>query len=462
VDRLTFRRGLPWAAALLLVVVVAVLVQRDDTGAARAAGSATAPAPAPAPAPASDSARSGFPTSAVAVGAAAKKLVGFWANGSWCWFQDPRAVRVVGQYDQTFVGWIGWDGAVTVGAFDPEFGVRTSTVIGHLFHDDHGSPAIFVEPDNRLTVFFSAHNGHTMYYRTTLRPEDITTWGPLQRVPARLGGDLGFTYPNPVSLSAENHRLYLFWRGATWSSDYATRAPDGSWTQAHPLISNPPQRPYVKVAGNGIDRIALAYTNGHPRNLTTSIYYAGYRGGWLRHADGRKIARMGSGPIAPQQGDLIYDGPSHHASGWVWDVALSPSGGPVVVYATFGSLVNHKYWYATWTGQRWVSHFMTYGGPSISPRTIEKEYSGGIQLDHQNPSIVYLSRKVNGLYQIERWVTGDGGASWSHSTVVRTPGQNAMRPILTRGSNGGPMTLLWLEGNYGSYSNYRTRIAYLK
>src|SRR5947209_6377031 len=146
-----------------------------------------------------------------------------WARGSWCWFADPRAVHVVGQYDQTFAGWIGWDGAITVGAIDPRFGVRRTRVIGHLYHDDHSSPAILVEPDKRLTVFYSAHNGNRMYYRTTLRPEDISAWGPVQHVSSPLLGGFGFTYPNPTILSGESNKLYLFWRGARWGIDYATR-----------------------------------------------------------------------------------------------------------------------------------------------------------------------------------------------------------------------------------------------
>ena len=35
-----------------------------------------------------------------------------WAQGSWSWFGDPRAVQVGGA---TFVGWIDWSGRVTVG-----------------------------------------------------------------------------------------------------------------------------------------------------------------------------------------------------------------------------------------------------------------------------------------------------------------------------------------------------------
>jgi hypothetical protein len=393
--------------------------------------------------------------------AASEPATSVWGNGSWCWFADPRAVRVGGQSGAVFVGWLSWTGAVTIGEFDPDLGTRETHVVGYLFHDDHSSPSIYVEPDQRLTVFFSAHNGSAMYERTSLQPDNITAWGPVERVPVQIPGDLGFTYPNPVSLSAESNRLYLFWRGAGWSQDYATRTAAGAWSPARPLITNPPQRPYLKVSSDGVGTIGLAFTDGHPRDVTTSIYYAEYRGGWLRHTGGRAIEQIGNGPIRPDQADLVYNGPAHGYSAWVWDVALGRADRPAIVYATFQNPADHAYWYAVWTGTRWVSHLITFAGPSISPGTIEQQYSGGIALDHANPSVVYLSRKVDGWFEIERWTTTNGGLDWSHTTVARDPGENDVRPVVTQGANGGPMSVLWLQGRYGSYTTYRTKIAYL-
>ena len=385
-----------------------------------------------------------------------------WGHGSWSWFGDPRAVYVAGQYREVFVAWLDWSGGVTVGAYDPQFGVRRKTVIGHLFHDDHSAPSIFVEPDDRLTVFWSAHNGSRMYYRSSLRPEDISGWGPLQHVPSNIQGSLGFTYPNPILLPAEDNKLYLFWRGADWSEDYATRTLDGRWSPPHRLLAVAGQRPYVKLDGNGRDRIAFAFTNGHPRNVLSSIYYAAYHAGSLWTAGGRSISRIDQEPIALSRADLVYNAQATHISAWVWDVALDSGGRPVIVYATFPSNQRHEYWYADWTGTRWVSHFLTIGGGTISPGGMEYEYSGGIALDHSNPSVVYLSRQVADGFEIERWTTTDGGARWRHKVVVAAGGTDNVRPVVPRGWDHGPMSLLWLHGNYGSYTEYRTSIEYLR
>jgi hypothetical protein len=382
-----------------------------------------------------------------------------WAHGGWSWFGDPRAVYVQSPQPATFVGWIGWNGDITVGEYSPDFGAMRSVVIGHEYHDDHSVPSILVEPNATLTAFWSGHNGKRMDYRTTLLPENISKWGPVSYIGASIRGINGFTYPNPMILSAEADSTYLFWRGANYSQDYETRTSAGVWSAAHELILQPGQRPYVKYDSNSTDTIAMAFTNGHPRNVLTSIYFAEYRDGWLRGADGRLVKRMGTGPIRPDQGDVVYDARKTRVPSWVWDVALGTTGHPVIVYATFPTHTRHEYWYAQWTGTRWVAHFMTNAGGSISPGGVEYEYSGGIALDHSDPGIVYLSREVKDGWDLEQWVTANGGRTFSHRVVVAADGLQNVRPVVPRG--GGPIQVLFLRGEYNTYTTYRTSIAFL-
>jgi hypothetical protein len=393
-------------------------------------------------------------------GPAHRPAITTWARGSWCWFGDPRSVEVGGRRGVTFAGWIDWRGRITVGEYSARSGKLRTHVIGRQAVDDHGSPSILVEPDRRLTVFWSGHSAPTMQYRTSGRPLEIGAWGPVHRIRSSLPGPKGFTYPNPELLRGEHDTLYLFWRGGDWSADYATRTAAGRWSAARRLIAVPHERPYVKIDSNGTDSLALAFTNGHPRGVVTSIYYTALRAGSLWTAGGRRIARVGAGPIAPQQADLVYDAWKTGVRAWVWDVAYD-NGRPVIVYATFPSARRHLYWYATWTGRRWVSHEIAVGGPTISPHTIERDYSAGLVLDHHNPSVVYLSRKVGGSFEIERWTTADRGSSWRYTTIARTPGADDVRPVVPRGAGGGPIELMWLRGHYRGYRRYRTSIAFL-
>jgi hypothetical protein len=384
-----------------------------------------------------------------------------WGRGSWNWFGDPRAVHVGGPTGPTFAGWIDWSGAITVGAFDPRFGALGEDVVGQAYHDDHSNPSLLEEPDGLLTVFWSAHNGAQLYYRTTLHPDDINSWTPLAQVHQDIAGRDGFTYPNPVMLPAEGDQLYLFFRGADWSVDFVRRSPTGAWTRSHVAVRAPGERPYLKVADNGRNAIALAFTDGHPRNTLASVYYAAYHDGSLWTASGQRIGRLGAPPIAPKRAQLVYNAHATGAPAWVWDVAFGRQSRPVIVYATYPRKRGAIYWYAVFNGRRWVSHRLTDGGGSISAGTIEYEYAGGITLDHANPSVVYASVQVHGGWEIQRWTTSDAGARWTHATVVGAGSTDNVRPVVPRGYDGGPMGLLWLRGPYGSYTTYRTSIAFL-
>src|SRR4051794_22937605 len=312
-------------------------------------------------------------------------------------------------------------------------------------------------PDGRIRVYYSAHNGSAMYYRTARAPEDITAWDAPRTMPTNMSGPYGFTYPNPIRLSAER-KTYLFWRGGNYNPTFATQ-PDGSqsWSAAANLVLVSGQRPYVKYAPKGGDTIGFAFTNAHPAALSDiNIYYAAYRGGSLYRADGTRIGPLGT-PISPSQASKVYDTAS---KAWVHDLAFDGNGRPVVVFAAFPTATDHRYMYARWTGTKWFTSEITPAGGSISLDGKEPYYSGGITLDHEDPSTVYLSRDVGGVFQVETWKTGDGGASWTKQDVSAPDTVNNLRPISPRGliPFSGDLSVVWVRGIYNSYVDYKTSI----
>jgi hypothetical protein len=376
-------------------------------------------------------------------------------SGGWSWFADPRALYVGGR---TVVGWLDRDRYVTIAAIQD--GALTRVRIAReQKEDDHGNPALLLRPDGRITAYYSDHNGPAMRYRTTSDAGDIRSWGPEQTLPDNTSGPKGFTYPNPVYLSAED-RTYLFWRGGNWGMAYASAGPDG-FSHARTMFARSGARPYTKVATNNRDEIYLAFTNGHPREVRTSIFFAVYRHGELFRADGSRIGSMNDLPLRPSQADHVYMADRHGGvRAWIHDVAMGSDGRPVVVYATFrNGGPSHRYEYARWNGHSWAIHKIVDAGRSIiAPASGERFYSGGVVLDHGDPRVVYASLKAAAHHQIARFVTTDHGATWKRKWITRNSSTDNVRPVVPRGLPAGKRAVVWMRGKYVFYTDFRTSI----
>src|SRR5690606_38706428 len=82
----------------------------------------------------------------------------FTTDGTWCWFQDPRALYYKGEKEQTYTGWITHDGKVQVASYNHATGEITQTTIKDNFQvDDHNNPTFFVRNDGRIMVSYSGH-----------------------------------------------------------------------------------------------------------------------------------------------------------------------------------------------------------------------------------------------------------------------------------------------------------------
>ncbi len=387
-------------------------------------------------------------------------------DGAWCWFQDPRAVHIHHRFRRTTATWVTRSGELQVGSYDHDTNdTVVFTVRRRWGADDHGSGSLLVLPDRRLMVFYAQHNGKGLYCRTTTQAEDIREWDEEVAVTT----DDRVTYSNPVYLRDEG-RMYLFWRGQDWKPTYATSSDGSTWSEPRTLIRDAARaghnvRPYFKIASDGTSAIDIVFTDGHPRDEpTNSVYHVRYERQELRASDGRVLGRLEDLPLSPRVASVVYEGRQQRVPAWVWDLALDRSGHPVVAYTRLPSIGDHRYHYARWTGQAWSDTQITPGGGWF-PRTPrwrrerEPHYSGGITLDHADPSAAYLSRQVDGRFEIERWATADGGHSWDRTPITSGSEEDNVRPVVPRGVGGQGDLVLWLQGRYVRYTKYDMRIA---
>lgn len=389
----------------------------------------------------------------------------FTGDGAWCWFQDPRALVLDGDRPRTVAQWMTRDGRLQVGAFDHGDGsVEIRTLEEAWDRDDHNVGAFAVGPDGRLTVFYARHNRPGLFCRTAVEPGSIDRWNDRVTVSA----SDRITYAHPVWLEDEQ-RFLVFWRGPTWKPTFAASRDGRTWSEPAVLLEDEGRsdrgiRPYLKAASDGRSTIHFAFTDGHPRDEpTNSVYYLQYRGGRFLRADGREVGSLETLPIRHRDSAVVHDGPATGVRAWVWDVAADREGRPVIAYTRLPGENDHRYAWARWTGDRWHDVEITPAGgwfPETPPGSREPEphYSGGIALDHADPSLVVVARPVGGTFELEAWRTGDGGDTWTSRPLTRDSQHLNVRPVVARGSADGSRRVLWMSGSYEHYTRYRTGI----
>lgn len=375
-------------------------------------------------------------------------------EGAWFWFPDPKAVYYEGKHKRTYFGWVSKAVSIRVGCYDHETKqITEATLREKLNPDSHSVPVLLVRPDGRLIAFYAKHyDKKATLYRVSKEPEDISSWGPEMEADTN-GGYSDFV--NVVQLTKEDNRIYLFRRG----DNFSVSSDAIHWAPARKLIQrwkeNRGHSPYLKVASNGQDTIHLAFTNAHPRELNNSVYYACYRNGTFYKADGSRIRDVESLPLNSAEADRVYDANRSGVTAWLWDIAITGSGDPVIAYVAYPEVDDHRYRYARWNGNRWEDHEVVRAGPGITQCKTEGYYSGGITIDHANPSIVYLSKCTKGVFEIERWVTADKGATWTSESVTSGSTKDNFRPMVPHGYRSGDVGLIWMYGDYMNFNGAR-------
>jgi len=384
-------------------------------------------------------------------------------DGAWCWFSDPRAVYHKGSRDRIYFGYINSRGDVVISARD----MKTKAVESFVLHeklqvDDHNVPAILFLPDGSLLTFYTEHNGRS-FMRRSKQPEDISAWEAEEVLPF----GTRITYAHPVMLKEEKNRIYLFWRGSDWRPTFSYSDNGGqTWAASQALIDGrgleKSHRPYLKVATDGSQRIDFAFTDGHPNaEAANSVYHMYYQNGHFYQSNGALLGTLNELPRKHAAIHKVYDATGTQARAWINDIALDKKNRPVLVYARFPSLTDHRYHYAAWNGKAWDDQQLCPAGGWM-PQTPEgkKEtegyYSGGLSLDHVHPGNVLLSRQVNGRFEIERWTKK--GRTWKIQALTKNSAQHNMRPYVVEKYKAGEPLVLWMGGHYEHYTRFNTRL----
>lgn len=403
----------------------------------------------------------------------------FMEEGGWCWYQDPRAIVHKGHLIIGSVQGTG-SGPALIGIYDLSRGKRLGSFVArdNFDRDDHNSPVFYPRPDGSVLAMYARHGREQVHYYRISDRQNYLEWGKEMRIeyPDFLGKKPdGVTYMNLFHMSAEG-KLYCFFRGLEFNPCLVTSADQGrTWEGATHFIRSEIKgrhRPYVRYAGNSVDRIHLSFTDAHPRNFGNSIYYALFRAGKFYKADGTFIKDLKlNGPLLPSQADLVFqgggqfDGGKHGLSAsnsaWTSSMVYDADGHPHIGYSYYLSNTDHRYRIASWDGSKWIDRQVAYAGKCLDDR--ESSYTGLITLDPVDPSVVFISTDVDptsgtdsgGQHEIYRAQVGgsDDVDSIEWDAVTQNSPVRNIRPVILR--DGDKRVVLWNRGDFVTFVNYQ-------
>ncbi len=398
-------------------------------------------------------------------------------DGAWCWFSDPRAIYTD---RRVITGWVKSNGTIEAALFDiSNQSIQTSDLYFRLEKDDHNNPAFVKTSEGNVLAMYTRHSLKDLFINELYSAgNDFSIRGPqlihpiskkeLEKFPRET-----ITYANPFLLEEEEDRIYCFgrWTGfkpnMMWSDDHGR-----TWTKSRVFITNypfdPGNRPYVKYYSDGKSRIHFVFTDGHPRiEPTNSVYHAYYEKGKFYKTDGSLIRDIENIPFEPGDASTIYRSNEEEGRSWIADIGQDDKGNPVVLYTKSPEETDHRYWYARFDGSKWLNYEICKSGkwfPQTQPGQTEREphYFGGLTIHPDNAKVVYLSRQVKGIFEIERWETPDFGKTWKHESVTENSEFDNVRPFIPRGLNANdPEVVLWMENQkYIHYTDFRSSIKY--
>lgn len=340
----------------------------------------------------------------------------------------------------------------------PAYSIYSYTGAG----DNHSAAAILRMADGKLLAAWCEHDTANLYTRVASAADSIISWNAFNAQTTH-----GLATADYPSLAEMDGHIYVFLRG--WKTSLGeTIANENPWFSKLPTplgatddfpsatkmitgITN--KRPYRMMRPFTANKLGFILSTDNPASSgDCSIYYVAFTasGGveGLELADGTSVTMGESLTNIPK----VYDSTIDSKKAWIRDII--PYGGhPALLYVIYDSLTGQglqSIHYARYTGSTWVKTKICDVGPSYLTGT--PIGNAGAVFDPENPDVVIISRSIDsGLtYQLWRYVTSDGGVTWSGSQITsETRGQGALDPVFLEGVSEPRLTY-----DYGTMTDY--------
>jgi hypothetical protein len=248
-----------------------------------------------------------------------------------------------------------------------------------------------------------------------------------------------------------------------------------TWSYAGKLLTQGDDRarPYLRYFSDG-DKIHFTTTEEHPRDYDNSIYHGYVEDGKLYNSFGALVdanlfdlSAAAPSDLTPVFSTGTLFGGTVMQRAWTIDTAIDSAGLPVTVFSARAQddAVDHRFFYSKFDGANWNTYEMAAAGSYLYSG--EKDYTGLVSIDPDNPNIVYISTDVDPrtgfnleYYEIFRGKTEDGGATWDWMSITFFSTVDNLRPLVPKW-NGEETALIWMRGNYFTYHDWDTEVVAL-
>jgi putative cell wall-binding protein len=394
-------------------------------------------------------------------------------NTTYIVFQGSSFDPYITAYDHTKATWL------------PTYKVGTN----HLARDDtHGAPALVIDGNGHLHVFFGGHANRDLYHARSSVPGSISAWLPQRTI--RPEGDLttlvGATYPQPM-LTADGIELFYrngdrppgSLRAGQWESIETTNGL--TWSAAERVIG--------PGLGDGTDTLWYAsFSRGATGTVHAGFIHRDVEAGatdfyvrrdlfYMRRSDDGVWRNAEGAALEPtrtveylRENALVTDSGDEYTNQVV--VREAPDGSPALLYliGSHEPVPAYRWEYRRWDGTAWsapvtvttTDHFFDAADFVFDASGNAHAYlvSGGQPDDQANSGIPDELRAAARGGDIEHWVLRAGESTWrKESTVKASPGPSERYndPQIVFGADSPSVGVLFSDWN-NDWSNYTQKV----
>jgi hypothetical protein len=352
-------------------------------------------------------------------------------------------------------GWVDKSGRTGVSKYVPDTGTVTRVPLSSgTQYDAHNNAAVIFNDAGKLVALWSKHTSSEYVRRRVADDADSVASFTAEAGLSNPGGQT--SYANPFALS-QTAKLYVSTRATSAVQPmvvYSSADGGDTWDAPRTWISNGVQRPYPKFLSDGVSRVHMVFTTGHPATLTTcGLHYA------YMQLDGSNVEKfykldntlIGTSGATPATSTTVDSGASGRC--WGYDLVVGPDDELWLLYFRFVTSSDHRIMFVKTTGGR-----ASWGTPvqlceSGGTLYAAEAYShAGAVFNREDPRQVYLCRREDVYHEVERWDTSDLGATWGFAKAITSGSTAENWQIVSPENHGGAVPAMWCHGIYTNWN----------